>query len=180
MDLPTAGSAADDALFGTSVGLWLSLSPLTDLATCDRASPPFEWRQESLSLSGNPVGRAVVLRVFSARSEPSVDAALGRATRALMDRGPPHAARIAVTVLRDRAIALAVSSLTNRDTQDLSSKPRSEDATFASGVGALAAREWLASNDRGFYDDVRSGIQAFLAPRGNVGAAHVAMKRLEP
>lgn len=61
------------------VALWLTRSPLTDLATIDRRSPAFAWSASTLALVAAPPGRVLAQRAFARLPEQPVISALERA-----------------------------------------------------------------------------------------------------
>ena len=78
------GTPEDRVAFDRALGLFLRATPLTDFATAGRASPAFEWSEAALGLVRTAPGRALALRAAARAPETAVDAALGRATRALL------------------------------------------------------------------------------------------------
>ncbi len=61
------------------LALWLTRSPLTDLATATRKTPPFAWSASTLSLIAAPPGRTLALRALASEPEAALKAALTRA-----------------------------------------------------------------------------------------------------
>jgi hypothetical protein len=88
-----------------ALATFLHATPLTDLATCARAVPAFRWSRSSLALAAAPVTRTLALRALALGPESEVDAALGRATRALTDASRGAEASAAATLLAERAAA---------------------------------------------------------------------------
>jgi len=72
--------------FAYAFGLWLSRSPLTDLATAARRSPPFAWSSSTLSLIATPPGRTLAHRLLTRQSRDLVITVLARAAKEI----PPH------------------------------------------------------------------------------------------
>jgi hypothetical protein len=100
--LDLAPIAVDRAAWSSGVASLLARSPLTDLATCTRTAPLFTWNASVLALVRHPAGRRLGLRALDRSSAVEVDAALGRATRDLLDRAP-RTADPALEVLAHRA-----------------------------------------------------------------------------
>ncbi|HEY8074279.1 MAG TPA: hypothetical protein VIF62_09220 [Labilithrix sp.] len=171
MDLPTAGSAVDVSRFSGIVETILTKTPLTDIATSDRATPAFRWTHENLSLCATRNGRTLVLRALAPMPEKPVDAALGRATRALFVQRAARALFVAIDLLRDRALVLARARLTDKDPEPMALGPEPSDAAFAVSAGALAASHWIAQDGGGFSEAERKAILAILAPAASSAAA---------
>jgi len=72
---------ADMWLDASSV--WLSRSPLTDLATAARRAPAFRWSDATLSLIATVPGRSLAFRALSRQRASDAVGALERATAAL-------------------------------------------------------------------------------------------------
>ncbi len=69
--------------FAEALRAWLALSPLSDLATLTRATPPFAWSAPTLALVSYPIGRTLALRAIARESLQSAVHSLRRATDAL-------------------------------------------------------------------------------------------------
>jgi hypothetical protein len=137
--------ALDRARLASTISALLSRTPLTDLATCTRAAPPFVWRPGTLAFVATRAGRTLALRALARPARADVDAALGRATRdLLLQEARGERARVvpAVSLLADRAIAEAGERVASR-------APRTPGATvtFAQALGAMAARRSLAGGE---------------------------------
>jgi hypothetical protein len=172
MDLPAAGSAVDAARFTLVVEALLTRTPLTDLATLDRKTPPFTWRHETLTLCATPAGRTIVLRALAFLPQRAVDTALGRATRQLFAANALRAVSIAVDLLRDRALMAAEARIGNsREPDPLTLGPEPNDAAFAVSAGALAASHWIAQTGGGFAEGERALLLRVLAPAASSSAA---------
>jgi hypothetical protein len=65
--------------FADVLSLWLTRTPLTDLATCARQAPPFGWSASTLSLVATPPGRMLAFRALAGEPADAVLAALARA-----------------------------------------------------------------------------------------------------
>jgi hypothetical protein len=172
MDLPTSGGSVDLMHFSTVVEAILAKTPLTDLATLNRAAPLFVWRHESLALCSTNAGRTIVLRAFGLLPEKQVDAALGKATRQLFASKAIRALVVAIDLLRDRALMAAAARIgRDRDPDPLALGPEHNDAAFALGAGALAASHWIAQTGGGFSEPERASMLRVLAPAASSAAA---------
>ena len=69
--------------FLDALALWLSRTPLTDLATATRREPVFGFTASSLSLIASSHGRALATRVLSREPPDLAAAALKRAASAI-------------------------------------------------------------------------------------------------
>ncbi len=65
--------------FADVLALWLTRTPLTDLATCARQAPPFAWSASTLSLVATPPGRMLAFRALAGEPAEAVTGALMRA-----------------------------------------------------------------------------------------------------
>jgi hypothetical protein len=158
--------AVDRARLAETVGVLLSLSPLTDVATCTRPEPRFEWRPGALALVGTSSGRTLAFRALDRLSASDADAALGHATRELL-RGSsrPHGAS-ALALLAERAVARALG-LQAADSSSTSLATGS-GGSLARALGALSISQTL---DRASWrtDDlarVDAWVEAELAAPG--------------
>jgi len=173
MNLPTAGGAVDTTRFTSVVEGLLTRTPLTDLATLDRAAPLFMWRHETLTLCATTPGRTVVLRALALLPERAVDAALGRATRRLFAAKALRAVSLAIDLLRDRALMAAEARIgRDREPDPLTLGPDHHDAAFAVSAGALAAQHWLTQTGGGFGDEERKLLLRVLAPAASSATAN--------
>jgi hypothetical protein len=129
-----------------ALGRFLRATPLTDLATCARATPKFEWSEESLAITRSPVARTLALRAIAHGPDDETDAALGRATRALVASRSWRDANDALDLLAHRALAAAQSSAS---WPGVAGAGATEDIAFARAAGALVARQWLDSRGSG-------------------------------
>lgn len=169
MDLPASGAAVDATRFAAVTEAFLRRTPLTDLATLDRALPVFAWSHETLGVCATHAGRTLALRALGLLAPDAVDAALGRATRTLFSAGAVRALVVAVDLLRDRALAAAQARLDQADPEPLDLGD--SDAGFAIGVGALAASHWIAQTGGGFGEGDRRDLLAVLAPAARSAGA---------
>ena len=172
MDLPMNGAAVDGDHFTSVASSILARSPLTDLATLDRAAPRFEWRAETLTLTATAAGRTLVLRALQHLPSDAVHAALGAATRTLFATKAVRAAAVATDLLRDRALMVAAARMSvDHEPDPLSLAHENEDASFAVSVGAMAASEWIAQTGGGFGESERKRLLRILAPAATSTAA---------
>jgi hypothetical protein len=139
-----------------AVAKLLARSPLTELATCTRATPLFVWSDATLALVASAPGRTLALRALARLSTTDVDLALGRATRdALAEK--PALARSAVVLLADRAIAQAQGH-----TPTPQHAPVAADAAFARSLGAAAARQLVEAPNSLWPEAARRQCLALL------------------
>jgi hypothetical protein len=173
MDLPRSGGAVDPQRFAWVIEAFLRKTPLTDLATMDRALPVFAWTHENLALLSTNAGRTLTLRALELLPQRAVDPALGRATRQLFAAKAVRALFVAADLLRDRALMLATERLNTGDPAPLASADQqsSSDAAFALGTGALVATQWIAQTGGGFREAERRTILRVLAPAASSAAA---------
>ena len=172
MDLPAWGSAVDPQRFALVVDRLVSKSPLTDLATLDRALPLFVWTHETLNFVSTHAGRTMTMRAFAKLSDRAVDSALGRATRVLFASNALRAASVALDLLRERAVVVAVGRLkADAEAGPIALGGEATDASFALSAGALAATQWIAQTGGGFTETERRSILQVLAPAATSAAA---------
>ncbi|MGK4005617.1 hypothetical protein WMF31_23525 [Sorangium sp. So ce1036] len=67
--------------YADALALFLTRTPLTDLATATRRSPPFAWSASTLSVVAAPPGRRLAYRVMLRQPHDLVVATLARAAR---------------------------------------------------------------------------------------------------
>lgn len=72
--------------FEDALGLWLTRSPLTDLATAARRSPRFAWSASTLSVVATVPGRTLAYRLILRQPHDLVVAALARAAQEIPSR----------------------------------------------------------------------------------------------
>jgi hypothetical protein len=169
--------AVDRDRLTETVAALLARTPLTDIATCTRAAPSFTWHTEVLSLVATAPGRTLALRALARLSPAEADAALGRATRALLAVGYRHVVIPALTLLSERALVEAERQL---DSEIGSAAGASVDATFARAMGALGARRALRTGDGSWSDAQRLRLARALAGPAQSAAAREASALLEP
>ena len=93
--MPTGVTGVSLTDFSDVLALWLTRSPLSDLATATRRSPPFAWSAATLSLIATGPGRMLAGRALADLSPPAVKEALSRAA-AQIPEGYEEARRLAV------------------------------------------------------------------------------------
>jgi hypothetical protein len=141
-----------------AVALLLDRSPLTALATCTRAAPRFAWSGGPLALVATGAGRALALRALSQLPEREVDAALGRATRSLLELRRELAGP-ALGLLSERAVAEAGGFL------PADAAPTAPpEALMGRALGAVMAVARLRSGEGGWQDADRRRLLDGLAP----------------
>lgn len=72
--------------FAEALSLWMTRTPLTDLATAARKDPPFAWSASTLAIVATPPGRSLAYRVLLRQPHDLAVAALARAARAVPPR----------------------------------------------------------------------------------------------
>ena len=162
-DLPNAGAAVDPKAFAGSLTRFLAKTPLTDLATCHRVAPAFQWGEETLGLVGTSGGRTLAMRAFARAPKSDVDASLGRATRALVTAREWRGAAMACVILAERALADHEGSGGKVDPLTLSEEAN-DDASYAQCLGALVACAQLRAQTTGHGDADRHELLARLMP----------------
>jgi hypothetical protein len=73
----------DPAAYDEVLALWLSRSPLTDIATAARREPRFGWSASTLSLVATPPGRSLAYRALARQPAELVAPALTAAAKAI-------------------------------------------------------------------------------------------------
>jgi hypothetical protein len=136
----------------------LARTPVTDLATCTRASPQFAWSGTTVALLGTPAGRTLAERALARLPAADVDAALGHACREVIAhrRGlPPEI----LALLADRAIAEAQGYVVA-----VAAQPPSTEADVARCLGAAAALAAIAKSGAAWPEAQRRALHAALEP----------------
>jgi hypothetical protein len=167
VDLLAHGGKAEHApLFESALTLLLRATPLTDLAACARLCPLFAWSPQTVALARSPAARTLALRALAASPADDVDAALGRATRELLELASWEDASPAVGILAQRALAGA---------QTTPGWPGplegADDAAFARAAGALVARRWLDSPESQLPEAERRRLAPILDSAARVSVA---------
>ena len=78
------GVSADD--FTDALALWLTRSPLTDLATATRDSPRFAWSASTLSLVATAPGRSLAFRALARQPADKAIGVMERAAGAVPEK----------------------------------------------------------------------------------------------
>ena len=181
--LELAPLAVDRAYLTATVAALLARTPLTDLATCTRAAPAFTWHASALDFVASPSGRTLTLRALARLAPAPADAALGRATRALLAAGSAQVAAPALSLLGDRALLEAERQQDADGRSDIA--PADTDATahlhatFARALGAVIARRALRTGDGAWSDAARLRLLQTLAVAAQSAAAREANTLLE-
>jgi hypothetical protein len=104
-DMPAGVTGISLVDFADVLALWLTRSPLTDLATATRRSPPFAWSASTLALVATGPGRMLAFRALAGEPPDPVNTTLSRA--ALQVPAPyEEARRLAVGFAEQVARAL--------------------------------------------------------------------------
>jgi len=166
-----SGGAVDGLQFSRAMTRFLAKTPLTDLATCHRASPPFAWGSESLGFVATLPGRALAMRALARGPKGAVDANLGRATRTLVAGRAWRAVGVALDLLAERARS---DAQTGGGKAEVPPPPKDikDDATYARCAGALVAYEELQAGGVGFSELDRAELMVRLSPLTSSPAAH--------
>ena len=159
LDLPGAGGQVTPERYAAALARFLRATPLTDMATCARPSLPFEWSGPTLAFVAMRGGRTLALRALAHAHPSDVDAALGRATRALALRKATQALTIAVAFLGERGLASAQDVVLRGGNV---AETNVEEALFARSVGAYGARMLLDANPRQCSESERTALRTYL------------------
>lgn len=163
------GKAQGD--FNETLAQFLTRTPLTDFALCDRPVPSFRFTAENVALLSTQAGRTLALRALG-RGEPlAIDAALGRATRALVEARAFRPMLTVLGLLGDRALARAQEELLKSPDPKPLSVGEANDASFARAIGALSARRQIAEHGEFFREQERKSMLTLLEPRATSPAA---------
>ena len=171
--LELAPLAVDRSRLTDAMARLLTRTPLTELATCTRETPPFAWGEAALALVATRPGRTLVLRALARLPGGDVDVALGRATRELLAtrRG---AAAPAVTLLAERSLGEAEGHL-EKTRGPGAGRP---EAAFARGLGAAAAVWLLEAHGAAWPEDERRRLLGALDSASRSAAAQEATAML--
>lgn len=161
--------AVDRERLTAAVAELLTRTPLTDLATCTRTAPVFEWHPATLALVASGAGRTLASRALARSAAAEVDAALGRATRGLL--AGPHRERAApaLMLLADRAVSSAQQRL-----QAERGRAAAVETSFAQAIGALMARRALVAGEGAWSTGDRARLIDALAQPARSAAAREA------
>ena len=171
-ELPAHGSAVRAVRFSQVMTSFLNKTPLTDLATMDRAEPPFVWSRETLELVDSRAGRTLVTRALRAAPEEALHAALGRSLKRLMSPSSWKEAHVVLTMLGERSLADAQLAASDEKAELPTANAWGDDATFARAAGAFAAERDLHASPLVFQAMERERLLAILAPVGSPRARH--------
>jgi hypothetical protein len=86
VDMGQGISALTPSDYAEALSLWLTRTPLTDLATATRRSPTFAWSASSLGVVATVPGRTLAYRLLLRQPHDLVVAALARAAREIPAR----------------------------------------------------------------------------------------------
>jgi len=78
-EMPAGVTGISLADYADVLALWLTRTPLTDLATATRQSPMFAWSASTLALVATGPGRMLAFRALAAEPPDAVNAVLSRA-----------------------------------------------------------------------------------------------------
>jgi hypothetical protein len=67
-DLPDGAAAVSKDHWQSTLALWLTRSPLTDIAWLTRTTPVFSWSKEALAFVAIPMGSKLAARALAARA----------------------------------------------------------------------------------------------------------------
>ena len=170
--LQLAPLAVERSRLSEVVALLLTRTPLTELASCTREAPAFSWGEAALALIATRTGRTLALRVLAGLPPAEVDAALGRATRALLTTRRTEGAS-AVTLLAERTLAQVA-----RHAARPQGSAREPAEAFARGLGAAAAVLLLEASSEGWPQDERQRMLVALEPAAQSAEAREALTLL--
>lgn len=164
MDLPGAGGAVDAARFGELLSVFLTKTPLTDLASCARGSPQFLWTAETLGFLATGPGEVLASRALASlpAAGAAIDAALGAATRALLATPLAPLSGPALELLGERASAWALS-VAGRGDRPPPPRDTSAPEGYARVLGALVATARLSDARVPYGEADRARMLAVLS-----------------
>ncbi len=172
--LELAPLAVDRERLTEALGVLLARSPLTDLASCGRPAPLFAWSRGTLGLLGSRSGRVLAFRALARAPGDEADAALGRATRELLERGRTEAAVPVLSLLAERVLMDAMRAEPPPDAEGATGR----DVNFAQALGALAAREALERDAASFSERDRARLNEAIARAASSAAGQEAQEVL--
>ncbi len=169
MSLPVVGA---EHTYAAAIAKFLSRTPLTDFATCERHAPSFAFNEQNLALLRSRPGRTLIQRALNREEAPGVDAALGRATKALFDHRAWVHLQTVMDLLGERALARAQEELARTaDPKPLPIGTAGDEATYARAAGALAARQFIATQGGCFSERERRSLLSVLGARATSDVA---------
>ncbi len=148
-ELPESGGRVDLAAFERALAAFLRRTPLTDIATCGRASPAFAWSPDTLGLVATRAGRTLSLRALADARDADVDAALGRAAKVLVASASRPQLLVAMAFMAGRALASCALQLRRGAAPSQQEAGGGADATYGRAMGAWAASRELAADADG-------------------------------
>jgi hypothetical protein len=150
--------AVDRTKLVDAMAALLARTPLTEIAACTRATPPFAWGDTVVAVLATRSGRTLALRALARLPWVEVDAALGRATRDRLATRPAGAEPV-LALLAERALAQAQAH-PEHEPQAAADRP---EVAFARGIGAARAVALLEAQDGGWPEEERGRLHAALA-----------------
>lgn len=166
--LPVGKAQAE---FLQTIAKFLTRSPLTDYATCDRPEPAFTFGPENVALISTSAGRTLVLRALAHLEPLAADAALGKAVRVLIAARAFRPLFSVLTLLSERALGRAQEELSKSPEAKPLPLGEENDANFARAIGALSARRYIAEHGECFREHERKSILALLELRATSPSA---------
>jgi hypothetical protein len=163
--LELAPLAVDRDTVALALSTLLARSPLSDVATCTRTLPRFSWSDETLALLDTGAGLRLALRALDRLPRLPADAALGRATRDLLEGPRRDRAGRVISLLAERALASVMSPA---DTSPATARGDA-NVRYAQTTGAIAARQFVESPSAA---PLAEGERARLAKALDAIAAH--------
>jgi hypothetical protein len=113
-DLPPTTKSFDASIFYDTLRRFLSMSPMTDLATANRTEIKFAWSESTLALVASPVGRTLAARAIRSGSLQQKTTTLDHATNDLQMKHP-QAGAIARALVDELAFFNEAASHKNAD-----------------------------------------------------------------
>ena len=90
-EMPDGVTALHPEQFNAALALWLTRSPLTDIATMTRESPPFAWSLPTLALIKSPKGQVLASRIVARHPLKSLEPALEKSLARIPVEAPARA-----------------------------------------------------------------------------------------
>ncbi len=163
MDLPVFGAMADFDRFSAFIREFLAKTPLTDLATATRSAPRFAWTRETIAFCKTFLGKTLALRALARLPADTVEEALGRATRPLLDAGDTQALSVVSEVLSERALERARAHVADGHREPLPQALGSPHGDLARSLGASTATAWLRGLDAAIAEHERRALTHALS-----------------
>lgn len=124
-EMPLGIAAVPPSDFADVLALWLTRTPLTDLATCTRQNPAFAWSASTLSLVATGPGRMLAFRALAGEAPDAVSTVLTRA-----------ALQVPAAYEEARQIAEAFAAQVAKSFQELKGEPEAAKGSGRSAAGA--------------------------------------------